>query len=69
MSDEFTRAVAELQTALTVKVRFYLTPRGRVGWEKTVKGTDFLDGDWVVTSRGSAKTHRKARRDAFRVYE
>ena len=67
MSDALTRAVAELHTAVTVEVRFYLTPRGRVGWEKTVKGVDFLDGDWVVTSRGSARSHRKARKDAFRV--
>lgn len=59
------RAVQELHSHITVTVEFTLTPRGRVRWVKTVKGEDFLDGPWEVTTTGTERTHKKAKKAAW----
>lgn len=59
------RAIRELHSHITVTVEFTLTPRGRVHWEKTVSGEDFLDGPWEKVTSGTERTYKKARKAAW----
>ncbi len=59
--------VLDLHSKVCVVIETERTPRGRIKWEKTVTGENFLDGPWEHKVSGISRSIKKAVKDAMKA--
>lgn len=61
---ELKDAVVDLHSEVHLHVQTSRTARGRIRYTATLRGVDFLDGDWSTEHTGTARTVNDALKKA-----